>query len=67
MKILTLNDNDAIVAAFSEVDPITNTQSATISHNNVDNLTIHFDLSFAREFDSNFSLRMADFDKFESA
>jgi hypothetical protein len=25
--------------------------------------TVHFDLSFAREFDSNFTLRMADFDK----
>jgi len=24
-----------------------------------------FDLSFSREFDSNFALRLADFDKFE--
>jgi len=30
-----------------------------------DGLTVMFDLSFAREFDSNFALRLADFDKFE--
>ena len=30
-----------------------------------DGLTVMFDLSFAREFDTNFALRLADFDKFE--
>jgi len=32
-------------------------------NNNVDVYSVHFDLSFAREFDSNFTLRMSDFDK----
>ena len=66
-RVVLLGYQDGNEIELSEVDPTTNTQSATISHNNVDNLTIHFDLSFAREFDSNFSLRMADFDKFEAA
>jgi Ca2+-binding RTX toxin-like protein len=65
-RVVLLGYQDGNEIELSEVDAQTNTQSATISHNNVDNLTIHFDLSFAREFDSNFSLRMADFDKFES-
>ena len=38
-------------------------QTVHFMHNNVDVYTVHFDLSFAREFDSNFTLRMADFDK----
>ena len=66
-RVVLLGYQDGNEIELSEVDTLTNTQSATISHNNVDNLTIHFDISFAREFDSNFSLRMADFDKFESA
>jgi len=38
-------------------------QTVHFMNNNVDVYTVHFDLSFAREFDSNFTLRMADFDK----
>ena len=38
-------------------------QTVHFMYDNVDVYTVHFDLSFAREFDSNFTLRMADFDK----
>jgi hypothetical protein len=51
-------------------DPVSNDatthkpdQTVHFMHNNVDVYTVHFDLSFAREFDSNFTLRMSDFDK----
>lgn len=46
-------------------DPTTHKTEQTVHfmNNNVDVYTVHFDLSFAREFDSNFTLRMADFDK----
>ena len=46
-----------------------NIQTAQItSSNNVsDSLTIYFDLSIVRDFDSAFNLRMSDFDKIESA
>jgi len=51
-------------------DPVSNDstthkpdQTVHFMNNNVDVYTVHFDLSFAREFDSNFTLRMSDFDK----
>jgi hypothetical protein len=49
------------------VDQSTNIQTATVNNGTNDSLTIYFDLSFAREFDSNFTLRMADFDKIDAA
>jgi hypothetical protein len=44
-----------------DVDASSNTQRVSLE----DGLTVMFDLSFSREFDSNFALRLADFDKFE--
>ncbi|MDC0395209.1 hypothetical protein OAM77_05140, partial [Alphaproteobacteria bacterium] len=52
---------------LSSVDQSTNIQTATVNNGTNDSLTIYFDLSFAREFDSNFTLRMADFDKIDAA
>ena len=52
---------------LSDVNNETNLQTAIITNDNSDSLTIYFDLSFAREFDTNFALRMADFDKVEAS
>ena len=52
---------------LSDVNNETNLQTATVTNDNSDSLTIYFDLSFAREFDTNFALRMADFDKVEAS
>ncbi|MDA9816139.1 hypothetical protein N9C75_03685 [Alphaproteobacteria bacterium] len=43
------------------------TAQITSSNNISDSLTIYFDLSIVRDFDSAFNLRMSDFDKIESA
>jgi len=45
---------------IGEVNTNSNQQSVTFGGS----LTVVFDLSFAREFDSNFTLRMSDFDKY---
>jgi Ca2+-binding RTX toxin-like protein len=45
---------------IGEVNTNSNQQSVTFGGS----LTVVFDLSFAREFDSNFTLRMSDFDRF---
>ena len=50
---------------LSEVDTETNIQQASIGSDMNNSMTIYFDLSFAREFDANFALRMADFDKID--
>ncbi len=59
-RIVTVGYGDDVNAIkIDNVDTINNSQAVHFS----DSLTVYFDLSFAREFDSNFSLRMADFDK----
>jgi hypothetical protein len=51
--------DDVNAIKIDNIDAASNSQAVHFS----DSLTVYFDLSFAREFDSNFSLRMADFDK----
>lgn len=59
-RIVAVGYGDSIDSIkIDNIDSINNTQAVHFS----DSLTVYFDLSFAREFDSNFSLRMADFDK----
>lgn len=59
-RIVAVGYGDSVDAIkIDNVDANSNTQAVHFS----DSLTVYFDLSFAREFDSNFSLRMADFDK----
>jgi len=59
-RIVAVGYGDSVDAIkIDNVNANSNTQAVHFS----DSLTVYFDLSFAREFDSNFSLRMADFDK----
>jgi Ca2+-binding RTX toxin-like protein len=59
-RIVAVGYGDSVDAIkIDNVDANSNSQAVHFS----DSLTVYFDLSFAREFDSNFSLRMADFDK----
>ncbi len=59
-RIVAVGYGDSVDAIkIDNVDINSNSQAVHFS----DSLTVYFDLSFAREFDSNFSLRMADFDK----
>ena len=59
-RIVAVGYGDSVDAIkIDNVNVNSNTQAVHFS----DSLTVYFDLSFAREFDSNFSLRMADFDK----
>jgi Ca2+-binding RTX toxin-like protein len=59
-RIVAVGYGDSVDAIkIDNVAANSNSQAVHFS----DSLTVYFDLSFAREFDSNFSLRMADFDK----
>ena len=59
-RIIAVGYGDDVNAIkIDNIDVASNSQAVHFS----DSLTVYFDLSFAREFDSNFSLRMADFDK----
>jgi hypothetical protein len=59
-QIVAVGYGDSVDAIkIDNVNANSHTQAVHFS----DSLTVYFDLSFAREFDSNFSLRMADFDK----
>jgi Ca2+-binding RTX toxin-like protein len=60
-RLLLVGYDDPNDVVIHDVDSVTNTQRVTLE----DGLTVMFDLSFAREFDTNFALRLADFDKFE--
>ena len=64
---VTLVGYDNHEIALSEVDNL-NVQTAKITNldDSNDSLTIYFDLSIMRDFDSAFNLRMADFDKIDS-
>jgi hypothetical protein len=58
-RIVAVGYGDSVDAVKIDENVVNNTQAVHFS----DSLTVYFDLSFAREFDSNFALRMADFDK----
>jgi Ca2+-binding RTX toxin-like protein len=58
-RIVAVGYEDSVDAIKINETVVNNIQSVNFS----DSLTVYFDLSFAREFDSNFALRMADFDK----
>ena len=60
-RMLLVGYDDPNDVVIHDVDSNTNTQRVSLE----DGLTVMFDLSFAREFDTNFALRLADFDKFE--
>ena len=60
-RMLLVGYDDPNDVVIHDVDAGTNTQRVSLE----DGLTVMFDLSFAREFDTNFALRLADFDKFE--
>ena len=60
-RLLLAGYDDPNNVVIHDVDISSNTQRVSLE----DGLTVMFDLSFAREFDSNFALRLADFDKFE--
>ena len=60
-RLLLVGYDDPNDVVIHDVDAGTNTQRVSLE----DGLTVMFDLSFAREFDTNFALRLADFDKFE--
>ena len=60
-RLLLVGYDDPNDVVIHDVDAGTNTQQVSLE----DGLTVMFDLSFAREFDTNFALRLADFDKFE--
>ena len=60
-RILLVGYDDPNDVLIHDVDTSTNTQRVSLE----DGLSVMFDLSFSREFDSNFALRLADFDKFE--
>ena len=62
-RVLLAGYGDGDEIALSDVDAETNIQQASIGSDVNTGMTIYFDLSFAREFDANFALRMADFDK----
>gem|GEM_PF-4528860 len=62
-RVLLAGYGDGDEIALSDVDAETNIQQASIGSDVNTSMTIYFDLSFAREFDANFALRMADFDK----
>ena len=66
-RVVLVGYDDTDTLELSSVDEVNNTQTATISKSTNESLTIYFDLSFAREFDANFTLRMADFDKIDAA
>ena len=66
-RVVLVGYDDSDALELSSVDQSTNIQTATINGGSQESLTIYFDLSFAREFDSNFTLRMADFDKIDAA
>ena len=65
-RVLLMGYDENAEVILSDVNTETNIQTATIQDSNSDSLTIYFDLSFAREFDTNFALRMADFDKVDA-
>jgi Ca2+-binding RTX toxin-like protein len=60
-RILLVGYDDLNDVLIHDVYTSTNTQRVSLE----DGLSVMFDLSFSREFDSNFALRLADFDKFE--
>jgi len=60
-RLLLVGYDDPNDVVIHDVDAVSNTQRVSLE----DGLTVMFDLSFSREFDSNFALRLADFDKFE--
>ena len=60
-RLLLVGYDDPNNVVIHDVDADTNSQRVSLE----DGLTVMFDLSFAREFDTNFALRLADFDKFE--
>ena len=60
-RLLLVGYDDPNDVVIHDVDAGSNTQRVSLE----DGLTVMFDLSFSREFDSNFALRLADFDKFE--
>ena len=60
-RMLLVGYEDPNDVVIHDVDASSNTQRVSLE----DGLTVMFDLSFAREFDTNFALRLADFDKFE--
>ena len=62
-RVLLAGYGDGDEIALSDVNADTNIQQASIGSDVNTSMTIYFDLSFAREFDANFALRMADFDK----
>ena len=62
-RVLLAGYGDGDEIALSDVDAETNIQQASVGSDVNTSMTIYFDLSFAREFDANFALRMADFDK----
>ena len=62
-RVLLAGYGDGDEIALSDVNADTNIQQASIGSDANTTMTIYFDLSFAREFDANFALRMADFDK----
>jgi Ca2+-binding RTX toxin-like protein len=66
-RVLLMGYEENAEVILSDVNSATNIQTATIQGQNADSLTIYFDLSFAREFDTNFALRMADFDKVDAS
>ena len=66
-RVVLVGYDESDALELSSVDQSTNIQTATINGGSQESLTIYFDLSFAREFDSNFTLRMADFDKIDAA
>ena len=66
-RVVLVGYDESDALELSSVDQSTNIQTATINGGSPESLTIYFDLSFAREFDSNFTLRMADFDKIDAA
>ena len=65
-RVVLVGYDETDTLELSSVDEASNIQTATISKSTNESLTIYFDLSFAREFDSNFTLRMADFDKIDA-
>ena len=62
-RVLLAGYGDGDEIELSDVNAETNIQQASIVSDVNTSMTIYFDLSFAREFDANFALRMADFDK----
>jgi Ca2+-binding RTX toxin-like protein len=58
-RIVAVGYGEAVDTVKIDENVVNNVQAVHFS----DSLTVYFDLSFAREFDSNFALRMADFDK----